>query len=158
MLGCTVGVPFQSRFYHSGLFGVLFLLRRVLRFNDGISADMQTVYRRADTFPILPVLELAVCRMASLSALAQEDRSFTVTSLRGAQLRVYQRTTYRVHYLREYGKEKDDGYHGHGSLARGHVPSKGVGDIAAKRHEIPVLSVDMLREGIAKVYGIRHGV
>ncbi len=119
---------------------------------------MQTVYRRADTVQILPVLEFTVRCVAALSALEKADRAFTAQALRGAELRVHQRAADRVNHLREYGQEKDDGYHGHGAVARGHVQTKGVGDIAKERHEIPALPVDMLREGASRLYGVRHGV
>ena len=119
---------------------------------------MQIFYRRADTVQIFSVLELTVRRMASFSALAQKNSVITVTPLRGAQLRVHQRAAYRIYHLRQHGQEKDDGNHGHDAIARSHVPSEGVGDLATQRHEVPVLPVDHVREGITELHGVRHGV
>ena len=51
-----------------------------------------------------------------------------------------------------------DAHYGYGAVARGDVPPKGVGDLTAERHEVPVLPVDCLRGRTAAVYGARYGV
>ena len=65
-------------------------------------------------------------------------------AFRGEKLRLYKRTADSQYGLRLNRQEKDDANHGYGAVARGHVPSKGVGNFAAERYEIPVLPVDRL--------------
>ena len=56
------------------------------------------------------------------------------------------------------GKKKNNPHHGHGAVARGHVPPKGALHIAAERYEIPILPVDKVRGRITSVYGTLHCV
>ena len=56
------------------------------------------------------------------------------------------------------GQEKDNPHHGHGTVTRGDVQTKGTLHITAERHEVSVLSMDSIRGRTTAVYGARHGV
>ena len=93
---------------------------------------MQAVHRLADHLPALPVVVHRVCLLAAVRPLAEEHRPEPATALRGEGLRLYKRAAYRVYGVRKHGQEKDDAHHGHGAVARGDVPPKGVRDLTAE--------------------------
>ena len=65
-------------------------------------------------------------------------------SFRGKKLRIHQGVAYRVYVLWEYGEEENDAHHGHGSIQRGYVSAKGVGNFVESRYEVSEFPVDML--------------
>ena len=65
-------------------------------------------------------------------------------SFRGKKLRFHQGVAYRVYVLREHGQEENHAHHGHGSIQRGYVSAKGVGNFAESRYEVSEFPVDLL--------------
>ena len=142
MLDHPLGVSPERCKRRHGLSCVLLLFRVELRRRKFVCAGLQAVHRLAGHIPALPVVEHCYGLLAALQPLEKKDCLEQAAALRGKELRIYQRTAYRVYGVRQYGTKENNAHYGHGTVAGGYVPPKSTFHIAAERHEIPVFSVD----------------
>lgn len=141
-----------------GVYILLFLFRRVVRYPVALSANREPAERFIACIALFPVVFNGYDRVDHLHAHTRENRYAGATTPRGEKLRLYQGIAYRFNVVRQYGQEENNAQHRYGVIANGNVSARGVYAATKTRYEISVLPVDKIRDGITRVYGIRQSI
>ena len=120
----ALGVPSEHSEYRNRVLRLLFLLCGIAWREHAICSGCKTRFRLADFLPFLPVVDAYHYRLRLVRAFQKKGRHCKTATLRGAELRIHQRTAYRFYNVWQYGQTQNHDDNRYDVITRSYVPSK----------------------------------